>query len=307
MGEHTAIAWTDHTFNPWIGCTRVSPGCEHCYAESWGRRFGVQWGPGRARKRTAASTWKQPLAWDRKAARDGVRRRVFCASLADVFDPEVRHNWRDEVFALAALTPNLDWLVLTKRPEHMRAYITNTETPIWVRDAALYMRELPRDWNWKWPLPNVWLGVTAEDQANADERLPILLDTPAAKRFVSHEPALGPVDWGTIDVDGHTEIAPLGWRWLDRLEPGEKDTAPRLDWIITGGESGPGARRFDVNWARQDRDQCRAAGVAFFMKQMGSYVVEKTPSSLHRWCFNHRAGGDEAEWPEDLRVQEFPA
>ena len=175
MGKDSKILWTNHTFNPWIGCTKVSPGCDHCYAERFAdTRMGkVVWGPGNRRIRTAKSTWQQPLAWDRAAAKTGDRTLVFCASLADVFDPEVPTKWRDELYHLIAITKNLTWLLLTKRPENMTTM-------------------LPASWGdgtgW-----NVWLGVTAEEQRCADYRIPILLSVPAKLRFVSCEPLLGPV------------------------------------------------------------------------------------------------------------------
>lgn len=241
MGENSKIAWCDHSFNSWIGCTKVSPACLNCYAEAYGRRFGVEWGPGKPRKRTSEANWKKPLAWDRKAAKLGIRYRVFCASLADVFDPEVPGEWRYDLFALTVQTPNLDWLLLTKRAKEMRAYMMALTSCAGGKT-----------------LPNVWLGVTAENQEQADIRIPSLLATPAAKRFVSIEPMLGPVD--------------LPEKWLGPHSPEYHEkwgrcNCPSLDWVICGSESGPKRRHFDVDWPRSLRDQCQAAGVAFFFKQ----------------------------------------
>lgn len=280
MGENSKIEWCDHTFNPWIGCTKVSAACDHCYAEPMAtNRLGVAWGPGAPRRRTAASTWKQPLAWDRKAAKEGRRARVFCASLADVFDAEVDEAWRDDLFALIDQTPNLDWLLLTKRPAVARKV----------------MPERPR--------PNVWLGVTVEDQKMADLRIPLLLETPAAVRFLSMEPLLGPVDmkrWlpgkrAAFRPGGEPFLAPhwymtrceyCGWVGSSELCGSDLDDdilcggchqsicgyeLPSIDWVITGGESGPGARPSHPDWFRSIRDQCEAADVPFFFKQWGEF------------------------------------
>lgn len=175
MGENSKIEWTHHTFNPWLGCAKVSPGCAHCYAERDMERYGkAKWGAGQPRVRTATSTWAQPLKWDRAAAKAGRRDRVFCASLADVFDDEVAESWRADLFSLIDACRNLDWLLLTKRPGNMGAM-------------------LPAGWYGS-PWPHVWLGTTVEDQEHADLRIPQLLAVPAARRFLSCEPLLGQVD-----------------------------------------------------------------------------------------------------------------
>lgn len=257
MAENSKIEWCHHTFNPWRGCRALSDACANCYAKVLveGRLqqdFGV-------RTRAAASTWKQPIAWNRKAEREGRRMRVFCASLADVFDAEVPDAWRDELFSLIAVTPHLDWLLLTKRPAVARKVMPAT------------------------PLPNVWLGTTVENQAMAETRIPHLLATPAAVRFLSMEPLLGPVDLTAIPwrFNGATG-EPV--RTVDALrgvvathDPvfaafGASGVAPaRLDWVITGGESGPGARPSHPDWFRSIRDQCAAAGVPFLFKQWGEW------------------------------------
>ncbi len=232
MGEATKIEWVrnsdgspGYTFNPWIGCTKVSPACDNCYAEGMAQRWGWgKWGKGEPRKLTTPAYWRRPLKWNDNAEASGTRRRVFCASLADVFDSEVPDEWRDQLFTLIGQTPNLDWLLLTKRPK-------------------LAPNNL---------LPNVWLGVTAENQAMADLRIPQLLAIDAAVHFVSIEPMLGAIDLN------------VSWQWLT---PGEGYNG--LRWIICGGESGPGARPMALEWARDCRDQCQAAGVSFFFKQWG--------------------------------------
>ncbi len=229
MAADSKIEWTDHTFNPWVGCTKLSPACDNCYAEGWAKRAGRSelWDGRGARDRTTAANWRGPVKWDADAAAAGVCAKVFCASLADVFDNhrEIQPEWRTDLWALIRATPNLDWLLLTKRPQNIA-------------------KMLPLDWGAGWS--NVWLGTTVENQTEADRRIPLLLATPAAKRFLSCEPLLGPVDI----------------RWTEVTVPG-------LDWVIAGGESGPNARPMHPDWARSLRDQCAATDVAFFMKQMG--------------------------------------
>lgn len=172
MGENSKIEWCDHTFNPWIGCQKVSPGCDHCYAEAMmdHRYHKVEWGPHGERKRTSAANWRKPRQWAKAARGTGRRPRVFCASLADVFDNQVPSEWRRDLFDLIAATPELDWLLLTKRPENL-------------------LRMWPTGY---WP--NIWLGTTCEDQEHYNRRWPILAETRGAKiRFISYEPAIGPL------------------------------------------------------------------------------------------------------------------
>lgn len=176
MAENSKIEWTDHTFNPWIGCQKVSPGCDHCYAESLSNRYGwVEWGPHGERKRTSAANWRKPLQWAKAVRGTGKRPRVFCASLADVFDNQTPQEWRDDLFDLIWETPELDWLLLTKRPENIA-------------------RMLPLSWDGPvGPWDNIWIGTTCEDQAAYDRRWPILRDIPAIVHFISYEPAIGPL------------------------------------------------------------------------------------------------------------------
>lgn len=228
MGKNSKIEWTDHTFNPWIGCTNVSPGCDHCYAEAMAKRWGLaKWG-NHPRRRTSPQNWKQPLKWNADAKlfkrEYGHQPRVFCASLADVFDNQAPSEWREDLFALIRECQRLDWLLLTKRPQNIR-------------------RMLPNDWGDGYQ--NVWLGITAEDQIRFDQRWPHLQAIPAVIRFVSYEPAIGPL----------------------RLPSDE----PLPDWLISGGESGGGARTVDAQWVRSIIKQCRRRGVAPFHKQWGTY------------------------------------
>jgi protein gp37 len=234
MGELSKIEWCDHTFNPWIGCQKVSPGCDHCYAEAMmDHRYGkVQWGPHGERKRTSEANWRKPRQWAKKA---NGRQKVFCASLADWLDNRVPEQWREDLAVEIDETPGLDWLLLTKRIEN------------WRKLAPWHDDDIP---------PNVWIGVTAEDQEHYDKRWAVLRQIPARVRFISYEPAIGPL----------------------RLN----NSIP--DWIICGGESGPGAREMDPQWARDLRNDCARGSVPFFMKQM----TGKKPI------------------PDDLMVRQFP-
>jgi len=286
MSDTTKIEWCDSTFNPWEGCQKVGPGCDHCYAETRNARFGggaaVNWGPGAPRRRTSAANWRKPLAWNAQHeaffAEHGRRQRVFCASLADVFDNAVSPQWRADLFNLILSTPNLDWLLLTKR-------IGNAARMI---DEVLpdNMKALPADHPVAWPWANVWIGATVVNQAEADRDIPKLLAVPAAKRFLSIEPLLGPVDLTSIDVmGGDGVIFPLkGTSDCVDDEGAPADDIPALDWVIVGGESGPNARPMHPDWARSLRDQCQAAGVPFLFKQWGEWVpYEDSAQPPFKW------------------------
>lgn len=268
MAENTAIEWCDHTFNPAIGCTQVSPGCDNCYAKTMmDDRYGrVKWnGPP---IRTSESNWKQPLAWNRKAERDGVRRKVFCASLADVFDNQWPVEWRTDLWRVIRETPDLDWLLLTKRPQNIASMLPGPIT------------------THPWPWSNVWLGTTVENQEEADRRIPHLLAVPAARRFLSCEPLLGAINLRDISLGngvfldaltgGHSAMMPIDS--FHDVSSGKvtfpelpKRTTP-IDWVICGGESGPNSRPMHPDWARSLRDQCQATGVPFFFKQWGEWA-----------------------------------
>lgn len=260
MTKNTKIEWAHHTFNPWIGCTKVGPGCDNCYAEAdfSTRRKVVQWGAGQPRKHTAPSTWAQPLRWNAEAERLGVRYRVFCASLADVFDNEVLPQWRIELVSLILKTPHLDWLLLTKR-------IGNAANMLETAFRAVHAgRE-----GWADNVPaNVWIGATIVNQAEADRDIPKLLAVPAAKRFLSMEPLLGLVDLAKSKAVRSMCATCLAGQSRSCIlsQPG-----PFVDWVIVGGESGPNARPMHPDWARSLRDQCQAAGVPFLFKQWGEF------------------------------------
>jgi protein gp37 len=251
--ENSKIEWTHHTFNPWIGCAKVSPGCAHCYAETlMDTRYGrVKWGKGQPRSRTSEANWRKPRQWNKAAEGAKERPRVFCASLADWLDDEVPIQWLAELMDLTRETPNLDWLLLTKRPQNFDR----------LADAMLHAEQDTRYWLAEWSggeAPhNVWVGTTVEDQQRADERIPILFDIPAVVRFLSCEPLLEDLDLSAFMGECCTIC----------------DTIQRynfgIDWIICGGESGPGARPMEPMWARSLRNESQTGGAAFFFKQWG--------------------------------------
>lgn len=266
MAENTSIEWADHTFNTHIGCTRVSDGCAGCYAavSTPARVMGIKWGAGEARKRTSPSTWAQPRRWNARHAEffalHGRRQRVFCASLSDVFDNEIPSEWRADLFQLIISTPNLDWLLLTKRIGNAKAMIAEAvECPMDMMDVLR-------------PLPNVWIGATVVNQEEADRDIPKLLAAPAVKRFLSMEPLLGPVElghWiGTTKAIGATTFRDENNIYRCDLTGTPVDG---IDWVIVGGESGPSARPMHPDWARSLRDQCTAAGVPYLFKQWGEW------------------------------------
>lgn len=270
MADDTKIEWCDSTFNPWIGCTKVGPGCDHCYAEADFdlRKHRAKWGTGNPRSRTSPANWKKPLQWDRQHAEffaaHGRRRRVFCASLADVFDNEVPDAWRMDLFSLIAQTPTLDWLLLTKRIGNVNAMSTN--------DGLMFDMLCDR----------VWLGATVVNQEEADRDIPKLLKIPAHVRWLSMEPLLGPVrfHWDRwLPVSGFDQI--------------ERDQLRTIDWIVAGGESGPKARPMYPDWTRSIRDQCAGHGVPFLFKQWGEFspdvpVVNEQTHRIER----HELGGN---------------
>lgn len=308
MADHSKIEWCDSTFNPWIGCTKISPACDHCYAavSTPSRTLGIEWGAGKPRRRTSLANWKQPLQWNARKfyecmpcgwrgdsptfPDDGglwtcpacnsdavinARRRVFCASLADVFDNEVDPLWRRDLFDLIAATPNLDWLLLTKRIGNARQMLEQQE-----RRAADNYREAPYLGSWLNGFPrNVWLGATICNQAEADRDIPKLLATPASVRFLSIEPLLGDVNlWPSAFLPciraEHVIMDPTTGAYECCRECDYTGVSDEIgiDWIIVGGESGHGARPMNPEWARTLRDQCAAAGLPFMFKQWGEWV-----------------------------------
>lgn len=343
MGE-TSIEWTDRTWNPVTGCTKVSQGCKNCYAERvFPRAYSQLCTCGHAQsvhryiaiadypcdvhdcncvcfKQRAFTDVRvhdyrldQPLRWRKP-------QRVFVNSMSDLFHEDVSFEFIDKVFAVMALAPQHTFQVLTKRPERMREYFADVgyrQEMIGIEaehvsglDRFVYpaepWRDTPINPRWTLPLPNVWLGVSVEDQKTADERIPLLLQTPAALRFISYEPAIGPLDM-------RAKCPPYYAAHL---------RSDRIGWVIIGGESGPGARPFNIQWARDVIAQCKAAGVPVFMKQLGARPMRQFDRSIDpismlaegedeskvqlEEVLADRKGGDPAEWPEDLRVREWP-
>lgn len=242
MASNTSIEWAHHSFNPWHGCVKVSPGCQHCYAEALDHRFygGQHWGVNAPRQPASKTMWAMPRKWDRAAASLQQRHRVFCGSMCDVFEdnPQVS-RWRDELFLTVAATPNLDWLLLTKRPENIRRFY-------------------PGDWLYNDRQENVWLGVSVEAAAYTS-RIDHLRNTNARVKFLSLEPLLGPLP--DLDLSG-------------------------IDWVIVGGESGPGARPMQAHWVRPIRDQCIASGIPFFFKQWGGVRKKRAGRELDGEVWN---------------------
>ncbi len=340
MVGSTKIEWATDTWNPTTGCSKVSAGCANCYAErDWPRVYGAS-APANMRKKYGVRKFTdvmchsdridQPLRWKKP-------RVIFVNSMSDLFHENIPDEFIDQVFgvmALAAfvrrcrsrdcehegvcesLAPLLKhtFQILTKRPERAQTYLAHPDRMDRVAEGAAAtwaFGDSALD-SMTWPLPNVWLGVSAEDQTTADERIPILLDTPAAVRFVSLEPLLGGIDMRGKDHQGSA------------LDIYESDA--RLDWVIVGGESGPKARPCDVAWIRSIVQQCKAAGVPAFVKQLGAVAGEmKVPvrqmgrpgimamgeappqvPKFAQFSLKSRKGSDTSEWPEGLNVREFP-
>jgi protein gp37 len=296
----TTIEWTNETWNPVTGCTKVSPGCAHCYAEAIDRRFHkngsfVPWTTKAQRDSDMRvvelhrDRLEVPLRWKRP-------RMVFVNSMSDLFHEDVPDGFIAQVFAYMHEASWHTFQVLTKRPAN----------------ACRVLKKIEQLNPKVWPLPNVWLGVSVENQRYAEERIPLLLQAPAVVRFVSCEPLLGEVDLREFLKGGHELVRAVrhirrtghdcgsGYcdvceaTWGDRITP-----EWGLDWTIVGGESGPKARPMRLEWARKLRDDCESAGVACFIKQMGSVLAKE-------WGSQDRKGGDMNEWPEEYRVREFP-
>jgi protein gp37 len=262
--KNTGISWTTHTFNPWIGCTRVSAGCDYCYAEALNKRTGhTNWGTGAERRVTSDVYWLKPIKWNHIAELTGKRTRVFCASMADVFDGEAPADARERLWKVIRATPFLDWQLLTKRPTNI-------------------LRLLPADWLAGYT--NVWLGVTAENREQAVRRISALRSIPTAIRFVSAEPLLE--DLGELDLEG-------------------------IDWVIIGGESGAGARPFDVTWADHLIERSKLQGVKVFVKQLGRkpFLNGNELVVLNGNGRRDGHGGEPDLWPDVLKplvLRQFP-
>ena len=315
MSNNTSIQWTDNTWNPIVGCSRVSEGCKNCYAERMAGRLaamgkrqyqdvvgdGLTYGPNAGWTGETAlveSALSDPSYWKKG-------KRVFVCSMGDLFHPSVPFDWVDRVFTVMALCPRHTFQVLTKRPERMAEYFNyavkfdNLEEEIARRVG--WEGKWPRPTEGDWPLRNLWIGTSVENQAAADERIPHLLRCQPAVCFLSLEPLLGPVDLSLWVNDGNVDCS-----------------AP-IHWVIVGGESGPKARPCDIAWIRSIRDQCAAAGVPCFVKQLGSNCHDSESGILGRQApwdpelqgtyrrLRAPKGGDPAEWPADLlNVRQWP-
>lgn len=340
MSDNSAIEWTDASWNPVRGCDKVSAGCKNCYAETFAERWrGIKGHPFEQGfdLRLVPEALDKPLRWRKP-------RKIFVNSMSDLFHENIPNEYIAAVFGVMAACPLHTFQVLTKRAARMRAWFgwaakrgeqgallfPDDDLDWRIRQLAhVEVRRLGVDMNagahqnhgGPWPLPNVHLGVSAENQETADERIPLLLQCPAAVRWVSAEPLLGPVDLFSVDDDG--EYGP-GWALksvtnLTDYGTGveyDVDAQVGLDWVVVGGESGPGARSCDIRWIRSIVEQCRAADVPVFVKQLGANL-KWDPDGEQWWHgprthtdgsprLDHPKGGDIAEFPEDLRVREFP-
>lgn len=307
MSDNSKIEWTDATWNCVTGCTKVSPGCDHCYAETFAERWrGV---PGHHFENGFDITLRperleQPLRWKRP-------RRVFVNSMSDLFHKDIPDDFILQVFAVMAVTPRHTYQVLTKRHGRMRSLLSRANFPEQVR-ALAWSLDGHSARRVQWPLPNVHLGVSVENQQWAEIRVPALMQTPAAVRFLSCEPLIGPVDLGIGDPhQGHESDDVFGWPrpriCLDCSDPDGEDSivhfrrepdACGISWVIVGGESGPGARPMSARWARTLVRECQSAEVPVFVKQLGSVLGRQLGAGSK--------GGDMDRWPEDLRIREFP-
>lgn len=373
MADKSKISWTDRTENFWEGCTKVGPGCDHCYAEDRANRWqSVIWGAGQPRRHTAPANRRKPLTWNERPfvecmscghrcelrecpevdARSvggfyppvegkvrlcpncetptmkETRQRVFCSSLSDWLDNEVAVAWRAELLWTVWKTPRLDWMLLTKRIGNWRKLLIEVIEFLNIDSGfpdAQPLREWIREWlDGKAP-SNIWIGATIVTPDEAKRDIPKIVEIPAVVRFLSMEPLLAEVNLAPW-LFRCCENFVVGAEYMgqqERLCCDDPEPDPRVDWVIVGAESGHGARPLHVEWIRRIVDQCKRAGVAVHVKQLGHEIMtsgieepgQKWPvGTAHDdrgggifWVrLKHIKGGDPAEWPEDLRVQEFP-
>ena len=299
MGEKTKIEWTDFTFNPWWGCSRVSPACRFCYADRDASRYGYElWRRHGERRMLSGANWAKPLKWNREAEKAGIPAKVFCASMADVFEdhPQVAEP-RERLWEVIEATPWLHWQLLTKRPENVTQMAP---------------------WGDSWPA-HVWLGTSVETMRFAEQRIPILLDIPAKVRFLSCEPLLEELDlsrwlipWNRAvqhSTDNPTHVlGPYGDSFSEvGCDDCGFDSMDGINWIIVGGESGPKSRPTEVAWVESLIMQCRMTGVRPFVKQLGApWAKDAFVGGRSVFAHGDRKGGDWSYWPSDLRVREFP-
>lgn len=341
--ENSHIQWTDHTQNFWIGCTKVSPGCAHCYAEARDKRFadGIHWGKGAPRQRTGVSNWHEPVKWNRVALDAacgdcdpclaghpeqcalGINHpKIFCSSLSDILDAEVPIEWFAEAMGVVMQCSALTWQLLTKRPELFRERVASAINYLSTKPATKEVFALI-DWLQGWQsgnrIPgNVWIGTSVENQACADSRIPALLKIPAKIRFLSCEPLLADVDLRDVPNsefgEGEPHYDSLLGRSYDSFGDGTNGSG--VHWVIVGGESGSGARPMVLDWVRHLVAQCNDTDIPIFVKQLGREPIEtmetaKVGDDVIPACempvlLNDKKGGDMQEWPTELRVREFP-
>lgn len=313
----TKISWTDRTANPLVGCSKISAGCVHCYAATAAstgrlRQFPQYQGIAKNGHWTGEVRFvPEVLEQIRKLKKP---QRIFMASMSDPFHPKVEDEWLDQIFATIALCPHLTFQMLTKRPEQMLEYLRSAKqrirrTAVDVgRGNNLSTTEVYETCQFDWPLPNVWLGVSVENQQAADERIPLLLQTPAVVRFLSCEPLLEPINLSRIGGDyfGWNRIDALKGLFYRRTRPTdngsewETEAVAQVNWSIVGGESGKNPRACHIDWIRSIVQQCKAAGVPVFCKQVGSVLAKELCSSDHK-------GGQMQDWPLDIQVRELPS
>lgn len=308
MAENTAITWAHDTFNPWEGCTRISPACDNCYAADRAHRFGNDHLWSGDLRRTSPANWRLPLKWDRQAAEPGTPRRVFCASLSDVFDKQAPQEWREDLWHLIEATPHLTWMLLTKRPQNVGGMIPARWKPL-SGDGHVMPPCAPS---------NIWLGFTAEDQVRLDQRAFFALHVARFTgwlTFCSAEPLLGPLDFSRVAIPATipgrinalsgavAEAGIIANRGRSIMIGLEEYVGLKL--IIGGGESGPNARAANPVWLRAIRDQCAAAGIPFHFKQWGEFLPHGqasrdgsinrlgNPDDSRRW---HSFGDGETSW-----------
>jgi protein gp37 len=329
MADHSNIEWTDATWNCIRGCSRISEGCRHCYAERVAARFS---GPGQPYEGLAVMKtvygqseceldplrapsrkeprWTGEVRFITEHLEDPLRwkkpRMIFVNSMSDLFHEDVPDEWIDRIFAVMALAPRHTFQVLTKRPGRMLNYLGAPGCMWrWTRHMPNMDGKSIGHWEDEFKqgaLNNVWLGVSVEDQETADNRIPLLLQTPAAVRWVSYEPALGPVDFRS-HFCGHCAGHDFAGGFCTHRK---HEGVQHLDWIVCGGESGPSARPFDVQWAISTVKQCKVSKVPCFVKQLGAHPFDSTQPGRPHLALNDRKGGEMAEWPEGLRVREYP-
>jgi protein gp37 len=287
MAKETKIQWCDSTFNPWWGCTKISPGCENCYAADIAQRFKrCEWGDNKQRVRTSPNSWNEPRKWNKKAEKTGVRTRVFAGSMCDWLDPTIPAHWLADFLILIAETPHLNWLLLTKRIELWKSRIEEARTQLQTTrpsDASGTPHDVAEGMCNAWlngtPPSNIWLGTTVENQKQANKRIPELLKIPAKIRFLSCEPLLGEINIRTaFPADHH----------IADVKHGGQNPAD-IDWVICGGETGAKARLMHPAWARSLRDQCAAANGPFFFKSNGEWDECLCPNDIDEFVYRSQS------------------